>query len=50
MVKLDKALYGCVESARLWYDHLRKTLEAMGFQAHLHDICTFNKGSVQAGD
>ena len=33
VVQLDKALYGCVESARLWYDHLRKTLEAMGFQA-----------------
>jgi hypothetical protein len=50
VVQLDKALYGCVESARLWYDHLRKTLEAMGFQANPHDICTFNKGSVQAGD
>jgi hypothetical protein len=50
VVQLDKALYGCVESARLWYDHLRKTLEAMGFQANPDDICTFNKGSVQAGD
>ena len=26
-VKLDKALYGCVESAVLWYKNLRSTLE-----------------------
>jgi hypothetical protein len=29
VVQLDKALYGCVESARLWYDHLRNTLISM---------------------
>ena len=31
VVQLDKALYGCVESAKLWYEHLRKTLESLGF-------------------
>jgi hypothetical protein len=50
VVQLDKALYGCVESAKLWYDHLRKSLEAMGFTVNANDICTFNKGSVSDGD
>jgi hypothetical protein len=50
VVQLDKALYGCVESARLWYDHLRKTLESMGFVANPCDICTFNKGTLEHGD
>ena len=42
IVQLDKALYGCVESAKLWYDHLRKTLESLGFTVNPHDICVFN--------
>jgi hypothetical protein len=50
VVQLDKALYGCVESAKLWYDHLRKSLEAMGFTVNANDICTFNKGSISGGD
>jgi hypothetical protein len=50
VVQLDKALYGCVESARLWYDHLRRTLESLGFTINPNDICTFNKGSVENGD
>ena len=29
VVALDKALYGCVESANLWYKHLRRTLVAL---------------------
>ena len=31
VVKLDKALYGCIESAKLWYQHLKGTLEGLGF-------------------
>ena len=50
VVQLDKALYGCVESAKLWYDHLSNTLIQMGFARNSHDICTFNKGSVGNGD
>ncbi len=49
VVQLDKALYGCVESAKLWYDHLRKTLESLGFTVNPHDICVFNKGDVKDG-
>ena len=43
MVKLDKALYGCVESAKLWYDHLTATLEGNGYVRNKLDICVFNK-------
>eukprot|EP01041_Mallomonas_annulata_P009995 gene9995-20787_t len=28
LVRLDKALYGCIEAAMLWYRHLRSTLES----------------------
>ena len=30
-VRLDKALYGCVESALLWHKHLTATLLELGF-------------------
>lgn len=30
-VRLKKALYGCVQSAILWYNELTATLEGMGF-------------------
>lgn len=49
IVQLDKALYGCVESARLWYDHLKAMLESPGFKANPYDICMFNKGSIYNG-
>ena len=43
IVKLNKALYGCVQSSKLWYEHLRGTLEAMGFERNPLDNCVFNK-------
>jgi hypothetical protein len=43
VVKLLKALYGCRESAKLWYQHLRNTLESLGFKVNPYDICVFNK-------
>jgi hypothetical protein len=42
-VKLEKALYGCIESAKLWYEHLSSTIEKMGFKRNPLDICVFNK-------
>jgi hypothetical protein len=33
VAKLAKALYGCVVSARLWYNRLRVVLEKLGFKA-----------------
>ncbi|CAN0452458.1 unnamed protein product, partial [Ectocarpus fasciculatus] len=43
VVKLKRALYGCVQSARLWFEKLRGVLEADGFEANPYDLCTFNK-------
>ena len=43
VVKLDKALYGCVESAKLWYQNLSGTLISMGFERNPLDICVFNR-------
>jgi hypothetical protein len=42
-VKLKKALYGCVQSAKLWYDKLCKVLEADGYRKNAYDECLFNK-------
>lgn len=43
IVRLTKALYGCVESARLWYNHLSGTLKSQGYEPNPIDICSFNK-------
>lgn len=42
-VKLKKALYGCVESSKLWYEYLRSRLHEMGFAENPVDPCVFNK-------
>lgn len=44
VVKLDKALYGCIQSAKLWYLHLKATLEELGFSINPNDECVFNRG------
>jgi len=41
--KLNKALYGCVQSAKDWNVHLTKTLEGIGFMPNPYDRCIFNK-------
>ena len=41
VVQLDKALYGCVETAHLWYLMLRKKLEACGFKANPVKPCVY---------
>ena len=43
VVMLDKALYGCVEAAALWYEDLRSKLIADGFEENPYDMCVFNK-------
>ena len=43
LVRLDKALYGCIESANLWYQNLAGTLVKYGFTANPRDLCVFNK-------
>ena len=42
-VGLHKALYGCIESAKLWYDTISSQLRAMGFRPNDYDPCIFNK-------
>ena len=43
IVRLRKALYGCIESAKLWYQLLSETLIEFGFQQNTCDKCVFNK-------
>ena len=42
VVKLKKALYGCIQSSKLWYNHIRRTLERFGFHVNKCDECVFN--------
>jgi len=44
-VKLKKALYGCVQSSKLWFELLSKVLVEFGMKANEHDACVFNKTS-----
>ena len=43
IVKLKKALYGCVESAKLWYSNISNKLISLGFKSNAKDQCIFNK-------
>ncbi len=43
LVILDKALYGCIESAKLFYMHISTTLLNYGYAKNPYDICVFNK-------
>ena len=42
-VKLKKALYGCVESAKLWYDKLSSDLIKCNYTVNHYDVCVFNR-------
>jgi hypothetical protein len=42
-VKLKRALYGCVESARLWYEKICEDLTALGYTKNEVDMCVFNR-------
>ena len=41
-VRLIKALYGCVQSALLWYELFSTTLQQMGFTINPYDQCVAN--------
>jgi len=43
LVELDKALYGCIESSKLWYEHFKGTLESLGYKANPMDPCVLNR-------
>lgn len=42
VVKLMKGQYGLIESAQLWYMHIKNTLEDLGFQTNPIDGSVFN--------
>jgi hypothetical protein len=42
VVRLLKALYGCVESAKLWYEDISGALASLGFTRNTRDECVFN--------
>ena len=43
IVKLLKAIYGCIESALLWFEHLRGSLLSLGFTQNEIEPCVFNR-------
>jgi hypothetical protein len=42
-VQLDKALYGCIEAGKAWFDLLTAFLKSLGFTPNPYDTCVFNK-------
>jgi Reverse transcriptase (RNA-dependent DNA polymerase) len=36
-------LYGCVESAALWYDNLSQSMENLGYKSNKYEPCVFNR-------
>ena len=43
IVELDQALYGCIESALLWYKELSSFLGSIGFAPNPYEKCILNK-------
>ena len=43
VVRLDRALYGCVQSAKLWFEELTSTLKKMGYTSTSVDPCVMTK-------
>ena len=42
-LQLAKALYGCMQSALLWYDTFKGCLESLGFTLNPYDPCVTNR-------
>ena len=42
VVRLKKALYGCIESAKLWYDNLSASMISDGFTKNSEDGCVLS--------
>ena len=43
LVKLNKAMYGTLDAAKIWYDKLTGVLRAMGFAPNEVDPCVLNR-------
>lgn len=46
LTRVKKALYGLPQAGLLWYKHLRKTLESIGYKATTADTCVFTKNNA----
>ena len=42
-VRVLRAIYGCLESALLWYNLYSSTLVNLGFELNPYDLCVANK-------
>ena len=42
-VQLLKAMYGCMQSALLWFKLFTSTLKGLGFEINPYDLCGANK-------
>ena len=42
-LKVLRAIYGCIESALLWYELFSSTLQQLGFKINPYDRCVANK-------
>ena len=42
-LRVLRALYGCIQSALLWYNLFSTTLQGMGFKVNPYDRCVANK-------
>ena len=40
---LNKAMYGCIQSAKIFFGDISKKLENLGFESNDYDPCVFNK-------
>lgn len=47
--RLGKALYGCIQSARMFYEHLKSSLLSFGFAPNPYEPCIFNKIDEKSG-
>lgn len=49
LVQLKRALYGCIQSSKLWYNRIKSFLESIGFKRNELDACVFNRSSTIDG-
>jgi len=46
LVKLKKAINGCIQSSRLWYELMDSVLKEAGYYQNSYDSCMYHKGAV----
>ncbi len=41
-MKIERALYGLIESAKLWYEEFTRFLKSLGFLSNPYDLCVLD--------